>query len=423
MTHKNTGISICMLIYNFYPNTVGGAEKQCRLQAHELVCKGHSCIVLTARTSWAQKKIEVDGGVYIVRINTMQCLIHWILTIRDKVGFKKRDTSNSASRASTDSEDKQSKASGVLEGIVSKLCSLSFMAGSFLYLWKNKRTIDVIHTHIASWNAGFSRWAGHILNIPAICKASNLPAFDNFSNGVLFARIWKKWRKLIPYIALTDEIAECLLKEGVERQNIHIIPNGVKVPGRIAPVRTNSRVLYVGNLSQGNAHKGFDTLIHAWAKVHESIPKAMLMIAGQGDPTRWTSMATELHCASSIQFTGYVSELSRYYLDAAVFVLPSRFEGISNALLEAQSFGVPAIVSNIPGNRAVMGQEQAGLIVPVGDSEALSLGIIQLLENPATRERMSIEARKNIHTNFEIGGIVDKHIKLYEKLLLHYFEG
>ena len=212
-------------------------------------------------------------------------------------------------------------------------------------------------------------------------------------------------------------MADDLALNGVPREMIHIIPNGVSIPDDIAPVETNRSVLYVGNFTQGVAHKGFDILIEAWAKVHGKLPWASLIIAGGGDSRHWREMATILGCGDSIRFAGHILDMSSCYLQAGLFVLPSRGEGISNALLEANSFGIPAVASDIPGNREVIIHEQTGLLVPVNDAKALAESIVRLLRDDGSRKHMGQVARSRIIENYSIENVVNRVCALYTYMI------
>ncbi len=267
------------------------------------------------------------------------------------------------------------------------LNTLAFMLGSTWLLYKKRKDIDIIHTHVASWNAGFAGWIGNILNIPVVCKAAYLPPFQDFGNSIPFAGKWRRWRKKIPYIALLPEMAQNLCEQGVLEKNIYIIPNGVIIPDDTAPVAENTSVLYVGNFSQGSDHKGFDILLKAWSIVSRDVANAHLLIAGGGEQSRWVEMAKDLGCYESIEFLGHVQDIGALYKKAGLFVLPSRGEGMSNALLEAQSYGLPCVVSDIPGNREIVVDRKTGIIVPVDDPVQFADAIVEMISNKTVQDK------------------------------------
>jgi glycosyltransferase involved in cell wall biosynthesis len=404
-----------MLIYGYYPVCSGGTENQCRLQSHELVRRGYRCCVLTARISKSLPKYEMDSGTNIVRLTIMQPVVDSLRCIKNRIS---RNASGLNPERSYEKKRQIDENRGTsLARVVQWLNASLYLLGASVYLFRQRHAIDIIHTHVASWNAGFVGWIGNLLGIPVLCKAAYLPAFHEYEHSVLFSEKWRQWRKYIRYIALTKEMADDIAGNGVPWEMIHTIPNGVSIPDDIAPVETNRSVLYVGNFTQGAPHKGFDILIEAWARVHRELPWACLVIAGGGDSRRWREMATVLGCGDSIRFAGHISEMAACYLQAGLFVLPSRGEGISNALLEANSFGIPAVASDIPGNREVIVHERTGLLVPVNDAKTLSESIVRLLQDDGSRKQMGEAARNRIIENHSIGSVVNSVCDLYASMI------
>lgn len=404
-------VTICMMIYSYFPAFTGGAEKQCRLQSQELVRRGYRCLVLTARSKHQLPKFEIDVGCEIVRLAVVQPLVDALLCLKTLVS-KTIPGGNFKGKCEESSQIIENQ-DNPYAGIVQWLNSTFYLFGAAIYLLRNRNAINIIHTHIAGWNAGFAGWIGNLLKIPVLCKAAYLPAFHEFNRSVPFSETWRSWRRRIRYIALTQEMAEDIEINGVPRERIHVIPNGVTISDDVTPVDSNRPVLYVGNFSQGPAHKGFDVLIKAWSKVHEVLPDAHLVIAGGGDSKPWQVLASALNCGESIRFAGHVSDMASCYRQAALFVLPSREEGISNALLEAQSFGIPAVASDIPGNRVIIVHGQTGLLVPVGGIEAFADAILKLIRDAGLRKAMGTAARKRIVEKFSIESVVDRTCEVY----------
>jgi glycosyltransferase involved in cell wall biosynthesis len=330
--------------------------------------------------------------------------------------FSSQESQGRTSSSSIGAKGKAGEQNGWDTKTAKWLNTFFFITGASVYFFYNRKSIDIIHTHVASWNAGFAGWIGHKLNIKVLCKAAFLPAFHDFGTAIPFASVWNEWRKRIAFIALLPEMADDICKQGVAKEQIHTLSNGVCIPQDSATVEKNNSVLYVGNFSQGSDHKGFDILIKAWNIIHKHLPGIRLFIAGSGEKRPWKQMAFDLGCNESISFLGHVPDLSKYYKEAGIFVLPSRGEGISNALLEAQSYGIPAVVSDIPGNSKVVANKKTGYLVPVNDAVGFADAIIKLLGNSALRKKMGREARNNIVLNYSITSIVERLKTVYEDI-------
>ncbi|MDE0840495.1 MAG: glycosyltransferase, partial [Kiritimatiellae bacterium] len=164
--------------------------------------------------------------------------------------------------------------------------------------------------------------------------------------------------------------------------------------------------------------KGFDVLFEAWVQVIDQRPDAKLTVVGVGDAAPWQAyLAGHAKASESVTFMGRLDDPYEAYLGAGVFVLPSRVEGMSNALLEAQSSGLACVVSDIPGNRAVVSHDVNGLTVPVGDAGALAEGMLRLLGDTDLRARLGHAAREHMEQRFGLARVVDQLTDLYRSLV------
>jgi glycosyltransferase involved in cell wall biosynthesis len=400
-----------MLIYGYHPEATGGAERQCRLQARELAKQGHACLVLAARQHRTSPRREVDQGCEVIRVWTWGAL-------RSRSGQAVGEAAPVAKAPEKGGGRSAAKGMAVPAArLVRWLNAAAFMVGAARILVLRRRTIDVIHAHGADWHAGFAGWIGRLLAIPVVCKGANIPVFPALS-GIPFPRALDRWRRRIPYLALTSAMRDDLLASGVPAERITILPNGVEIPETPhGPVSDEALVLHVANYTQPAWNKAFDVLFEAWPQVARWHADARLASAGAGDVSPWVQRMSEAGCLDRVEFIGYRSDLGEWFRRAAVFVLPSRHEGMSNALLEAQSYGVPAVVSDIPGNRAVVVDGETGRIVPTGDPSALAQAVLELLSDAGLCRRMGAAARRRVEAEFGIGATARRLADTYRGLL------
>lgn len=161
-------------------------------------------------------------------------------------------------------------------------------------------------------------------------------------------------------------------------------------PAVAAPLDAVPRVLAVG---RHVAQKGLDLLLEAWAVVHAARPTARLRIVGDGPlQDDLQARARALGVAASVDWVAPTAAVVDEYRAAAVFVLPSRYEGMPLALLEAQALGLPAVAFDCPtGPRDILAAD-TGLLVAAGDCAALAAALLQLLDDPARRAAMGAAA-------------------------------
>jgi glycosyltransferase involved in cell wall biosynthesis len=125
-----------------------------------------------------------------------------------------------------------------------------------------------------------------------------------------------------------------------------------------------------------------------------------------------------------------VQDVSFYLKEADLFVLPSRTEGVSNALLEAMSQGIPCIATDVGGNPEALGKGESkevsvgqyvlaknGVLVHPGDVHGLSNAILYLVREGRVREEMGRRSRQYIRENYSIDLIADRYIELYQHML------
>ena len=140
--------------------------------------------------------------------------------------------------------------------------------------------------------------------------------------------------------------------------------------------------------------KGLDVLIEAWARLPSISADLMLTLVGDG-PERGSLEAQAERCGvrSRIRFTGHCQDVSTELESAAIFVLPSRKEGMPNALLEAMAAGLAVVVSDAsPGPLALVENGVTGLVVPVDDAAALAAALERLVRDPDLCTRLGTAA-------------------------------
>ena len=186
------------------------------------------------------------------------------------------------------------------------------------------------------------------------------------------------------------------LQNCVPTRKLFFAPNPVNPPAiRIPEMHRGKNILTVGRLSHQKAQ---DILLQAYALVVATNPDWKLTIVGDGPKKRiLVAQATALDLLNHIEWIGWASDIERCYENAQVFVLPSRFEGTPNVLLEAMSFGLPSIVSDAsPGPLEHVVDEETGLVVSAGNVNQLASAITRLIENRELRVRLGSAAHAKI---------------------------
>jgi glycosyltransferase involved in cell wall biosynthesis len=163
--------------------------------------------------------------------------------------------------------------------------------------------------------------------------------------------------------------------------------------------------------------KAHEVLLRAWATVAASEPAARLVLIGNG-PLR--SELQELTCRLRLErnvlFLGERADCATLLRAADLFVLASRYEGCSNATLEAMATGLPVVAADVPGMRELMTPNRIGWLAPPDNPAALAETVLAALHDSAARERAGRAGRSAAAGCFGVEAWVRSYTQLYASL-------
>lgn len=302
-----------------------------------------------------------------------------------------------------------------------------------IYILIHGREYDIIHVHQALYPAFLSALIGKkVLKKPVLVKSAS----SGKTSDIVLLRRLPFGRFQLDYIlketdylvAVSKATGKDFKEIGYPESRISYIPNGVEIP--IRAKTPSSEVRQVLTIARFSKEKGVDVLLKAWANVIQEDKSLKLAIVGNG-PLEWNvkNLSHALEITNSIDFVGVVQNTSEYLKSADLFVLPSRSEGMSNALLEAMGRGIPCIATKVGGNTELLGAESMdippgqyiiaknGLLVNPDDMEGLTEAMLFLIRNSKVREEMGKRGRIYIQENYSIDSIADEYIALYGRML------
>ena len=195
-----------------------------------------------------------------------------------------------------------------------------------------------------------------------------------------------------------------VIYNGVESQNNDLATFSYNQ--YLKPSTKNPFIIFsAGRLS---TQKGFRYLIDAAKKVVINHPETYFFIAGKGKLQReLNEQIVQNGLASNVFLIGFHENIIPLLKKADLFILPSLFEGMPNALMEAMSVGVPVISTNVNGVGELMQDQKHGFIIPPADPEALSRSILKMVEDKNCRD-MGLEGKKHVANNFTVDKMVDE---------------
>ncbi len=238
-------------------------------------------------------------------------------------------------------------------------------------------------------------WSARNLGIPVVISERNQPDRPGLGPYHRLAR-----RLSYPLagamVVQTEEIAAWARAYfGIP---VHIIPNPVIGTSEAwpRPSHDDGRVLVsIGRLTQ---QKGFDILLQSFAALTAKHPDWRLVIYGEGpDRSRLEEMRSKSGCANRIDLPGLTKDSVQVLRRASIFVLPSRFEGYPNVLLEALSCSLPVIATACPGATAeILANGRHGMLVPPDDVPALAAALDVMMSDPGCRDAYASRARSAV---------------------------
>jgi glycosyltransferase involved in cell wall biosynthesis len=218
-------------------------------------------------------------------------------------------------------------------------------------------------------------------------------------------------RKIINSADVYTTVSKSVAKEiirycGVKKQ-INIIGNGVDIKffvpkkdeAKVCSVARVPYVLYVGRLGY---RKGLFNLVASAKYICEKLPEAYFILIGRGPlEAKLKHLVRMMNLDNNFSFLGFVSEkeLLRYYQNAAIFILPSDYEGLPTTLLEAMACGLPVIATHVDGVPEVITDGINGFLVPKKDPKSIANAALKLLANTELRNKIGNNASERIKEN------------------------
>lgn len=299
--------------------------------------------------------------------------------------------------------------------------------GTWLYMRRLARALEafrpeLIYVSMLKHDAFVAVAQGQRLGCPVVLRPEGAgetgdvawQARDRFGS-----RIAARCQQADALVAISRPVRQELILAGYDPGRIRDLANGVPVPGqpwqRREGWRHSPRALFVGRLAP---EKGLDTLIDAWRLVRREHPAATLSLVGEGaERPALEARIARLGLSDAVHLPGAAQDVEPWLRQADLFVLPSREEGMSIALLEAMALGLPVVATAIPGNRRLVGDFKHGRLAPPDDPPALAGVILDQWAQFDRAHHLSRAARSLVSQQYSIASMARQHLALFERLV------
>ena len=282
--------------------------------------------------------------------------------------------------------------------------------------------IDVVHGY--QWRPALvGTLAGRLAGVPLLLASKrSLTGADRDAS--------RAWRRIARHVDTVLVNADALRVEGEGdgmRCRWTLLQNGIdldafRFDGATRAAKTalglDPERPVVGTVGRLEQRKGQDVLLAAIERLKNRRPAPQLLVVGDG-PTagELTKRAEALGVTKLVRFTGTLDDVRPALAAIDVFTLPSREEGMSNALMEAMAAAKPVVATDVGGNGEVLDRGRLGVLVPGDDALALADAVGALLDDPARAAALGAAARDHVSARWDARARVGELEAFYDRRL------
>jgi glycosyltransferase involved in cell wall biosynthesis len=344
-----------------------GSAKMAILSSSALIEKGHNVKLFVSKDSLTKKRAS-DKGIPIVEIESKQKTSSLVKEVIKNLGEEKVDFT-----VAYHSQDRK---------VVMKL--------------KSKLKNEII----------------------SVAYRQNI----SLSTPFIGAFIYNKYFDFM--IACSQGVADSLIKEGIKKNKVYVIYNTTEIPIDISTIsgrkirdqfRFDNKIVLGISSWFHKERKGFDILFEAFSKLDKIFVLLIIGIPNENQKEVFEYAASFGIAKDKIIMPGFVDNIYEYYKAMDIFLLPSRSEGFSLALLEAAASGLPIIASEIPGNNEFIVQNKNGLLFDITDPAELAMNILRLANDQTLADEFGRNAEKTFYDEYSYSKYGEKLNEFFEQ--------
>lgn len=269
-----------------------------------------------------------------------------------------------------------------------------------------RQRIDLVHSYLVAANI-VAVLAGRIAGVPVICGLRSIDALKKSS--FMAAHLWAL-RQACAITAVSDAAKVSYVDRGISPARITVLENGVEIPTTRPSkalardrFRLSAESLVVTTVATLVPEKDHATLIEAAHRLQGHIPGLLFVFAGAGKleaDLRQKIRARNLE--DTVRLLGHVEDVPAILSASDIFCLPSIVEGMSNALLEAMAWGLPAVVTDVGANAHLIHHQETGMVVAPGDVNGMANAIGELARDAEKRRLYGRRSAERAHANYSV---------------------
>lgn len=287
----------------------------------------------------------------------------------------------------------------------------------FFLLFKK---IDIVHIHSAA-RGSFIRKSFFVILSKMLCKKvvfhMHGGAFDEYYNNECSHRkkdyVTKILNKCDIIIALGEE-----WKEKISRycnSEIDVLHNAINIPEVNSYNNQSKNITLLAKLDKEKGTYDILDIVKDICRFDNSIK---FVFAGYGDLDKLNNAIQYLGIESNVNVLGWINAKERNEIlkDTLIYLLPSYYEGMPMSILEAMSYGVPVVSTNVGSIPTVIKHGENGFIITPGNKSDLKKYIIELISNAELRKTISKRNYKEVKEKFDVETNIDKLLEIYDRV-------
>lgn len=292
-----------------------------------------------------------------------------------------------------------------------------------IYRILRDQRVDLVQTHHLG-QLLYTIGPARLLGIPVIHTEHEYYTFLQRNRNQWIAR-WVlplAWKTVV----VGEDVGRFLVDRiGIAPDKLEIIHQGIALPKNdsidVAVIRAELKLdssagPVIGHVARLTAAKDQDVLLRAFARVHESLPAARLVMVGDGElRDRLVGLSADLGLGDSVLFLGFRSDVQRLLPMFDLFVLSSLEEGLPISLLEAMAAGRPVAATAVGCIPELLSNGERGLVIPPRNPDRLADAILKLLLDESARARYGEAGKRHVESRFSLAEMINRYESLYRR--------